>query len=125
MIPPVLHARWHDQKTITELANRLNQHTDNASKPPSSDGAGSTPPARPRTTCGQKRGLDNPEGGVGERQYTFGMHVLPEYVINVVENAFVITLSASQLGISGSRTQFIPQTPRSYERMAKAIIGAG
>jgi len=70
-------------------------------------------------------GSITPEGGVGERQYTFGMHVLPEYVINVVENAFVITLSASQLGISGSRTQFIPQTPRSYERMAKAIIGAG
>ena len=33
---------------IAELEDRLNQHSGNSSKPPSSDGPGSPPPARPR-----------------------------------------------------------------------------
>jgi hypothetical protein len=48
---------------------------------------------------------------MGERQHTFGMHVLPENVINVVENNVVIKHWAALFGIGGSKTQSIPQRP--------------
>lgn len=38
---------------IAELEDRLNQHSGNSSKPPSSDGPGSPPPARPRLASGK------------------------------------------------------------------------
>ncbi len=89
MIPPVLHARWHDQKQstpavpsltleqayeliyklldrITELEDRLNQHSGNSSKPPSSNGPGCTPPVRPRPASGKKRGAQ--PGHKGQRR---------------------------------------------------------
>lgn len=86
----MLHARWHDQKTvdtaavplltleqahelihklldrITELEDRLNQHRGSSSKPPSSDGLGSTPPVRPRPASGKKRGAQ--PGHKGQRR---------------------------------------------------------
>ncbi len=42
---------------ITELEDRLNQHSGNSSKPPSSDGPGSAPPARLRPASGKNVAL--------------------------------------------------------------------
>lgn len=33
---------------------------------------------------------DNPEGGIGQRQGSLGMHVLAKYVIDVLENSVVV-----------------------------------
>ncbi len=41
---------------IAELEDRLNQHSGNSSKPPSSDGPGAPPPARKRPASGKQRG---------------------------------------------------------------------
>ena len=41
---------------IAELEDRLNQHSGNSSKPPSSDGPGALPPARKRPASGKQRG---------------------------------------------------------------------
>ena len=51
---------------ITELEDRLNQHSGNSSKPPSSDGPGITLPARPRPASGKKRGAQ--PGHKGQRR---------------------------------------------------------
>ncbi|WP_254665150.1 DUF6444 domain-containing protein, partial [Aeromonas caviae] len=52
-VPPLTLEQAHELiykllDRIAELEDRLNQHSGNSSKPPSSDGPGSTPPARPR-----------------------------------------------------------------------------
>lgn len=41
---------------IAELEDRLNQHSGNSSKPPSSDGPGAPPPARKRPASGKRLG---------------------------------------------------------------------
>ncbi len=41
---------------IAQLEDRLNQHSGNSSKPPSSDGPGVPPPARKRPASGKQRG---------------------------------------------------------------------
>ena len=51
---------------ITELEDRLNQHCGNSSKPPSSNGPGSTPPVRSRPASGKKRGAQ--PGHKGQRR---------------------------------------------------------
>ena len=51
---------------IAELEDRLNQHSGNSSKPPSSDGPGSAPPARARPASGKKRGAQ--PGHKGQRR---------------------------------------------------------
>jgi len=51
---------------ITELEDRLNQHSGNSSKPPSSDGPGSAPSPRSRPASGKKRGAQ--PGHKGQRR---------------------------------------------------------
>ena len=51
---------------ITELEDRLNQHSGNSSKPPSSDGPGSAPPTRQRPASAKRRGAQ--PGHKGQRR---------------------------------------------------------
>lgn len=54
---------------ITELEDRLNQHSGNSSKPPSSDGPGSAPPARLRPASGKKRGAQPGHKGLRRERH--------------------------------------------------------
>ncbi|MCS3459578.1 IS66 family transposase [Aeromonas sp. BIGb0445] len=70
-VPPLTLEQAHELihkllDPITELEGRLNQHSGNSSKPPSSDGPDSTPPARPRPASGKKRGAQ--PGHKGQRR---------------------------------------------------------
>ncbi|WP_206194064.1 hypothetical protein, partial [Serratia microhaemolytica] len=54
---------------------------------------------------------NNPMACIGKRQDTLGVHVLSEYVINVVKDYFVIKHRGCLLDIRGSITEIIPQKP--------------
>ncbi|MBM7457312.1 hypothetical protein HNR62_003224 [Oceanisphaera litoralis] len=60
-VPPQTLEQAHELiykllERIAELEDRLNQNSGNSSKPPSSNGPGGTPPARPRQRSGKQRG---------------------------------------------------------------------
>lgn len=66
---------------IAELEDRLNQHSGNSSKPPSSDGPGSPPPARPRLASGKKRGAQPGHKGARRERHPADerLTVIPHY----------------------------------------------
>ncbi|GGB55254.1 IS66 family transposase ISH10B [Oceanisphaera marina] len=60
-VPPLTLEQAHElifklMERISELEDRLNQNSGNSSKPPSSNGPGGAPPARPRKRSGKQRG---------------------------------------------------------------------
>ena len=67
---------------IAELEDRLNQHSGNSSKPPSSDGPGSPPPARPRLASGKKRGAQPGHKGARRERHPADerLTVIPHHV---------------------------------------------
>lgn len=65
---------------------------------------------------------DNPEGGIGQRQGSLGMHVLAKYVVDVCQDHFVVEHGVYCLVLAGQCWRSYPRsraTPRSYEGMAK------
>jgi transposase len=70
-VPPLTLEQAHEMiyklmERVAELEDRLKQNSSNSSKPPSSNGPGDTPPARPRKRSGKSRGAQ--PGHKGQRR---------------------------------------------------------
>ena len=85
-VPPLTLEQAHELihkrlDRITELEDRLNQHSGNSSKPPSSDGPGTPPAVRKRPATSRKRGAQ--PGHKGQRRerhpHDDRLSVVPHY----------------------------------------------